>query len=221
MGEGRVRPAVKICGITRLDDAAAVGAAGADFVGAVLTRGLRRSVAPDIAGRFPAVAGRPLVGVTVDESLETLVALARSTGAAVLQLHGAEPPSLLAALRDEGEWEVWKAVKVRTVEGALDAVHRYRDVADGLLLDGWHPELDGGSGARFPWDLVESVRHLFPDELRLVVAGGLDPDNVNEAADRLRPDVVDVSSGVERALGIKDPARIRAFIRAAKGAEVA
>lgn len=216
MDDGRAAPRVKICGITRVDDAAVAGRAGADYVGAVLTAGLRRSVAPEVAARFPGAAGRPLVGVTVDEPLPHLVELARRAGASVLQLHGGEEPALVAALREEGEWEVWKALTVRTAGQALAEVDRYAGLIDGVVLDGWHPEHAGGAGVRFPWELVESVRHRFPGEMRLIVAGGLVADNVADASARLAPDVVDVSSGVERSVGVKDPALVRAFIGAAQ-----
>lgn len=214
--ESPVRVRTKICGITRVDDAGLAGRAGADYVGAILTKGYRRSVPPETAAGFPEAAGRPLVAVTVDETLGDLVALARRSGASVLQLHGDEPPETLAALRNEGEWELWKALRVRSAGAVLSALDRYGAVADGMLLDGWHPEHRGGSGIRFPWDLVEPVRDRFPPGIRFVAAGGLQPDNVAEAVRRLRPDVVDVSSGVEISYGIKDAARVRAFIRNAR-----
>lgn len=200
----------------RVEDAGLAGRAGADFVGAILTEGYRRSVAPDLAAKFSDESGCRLVGVTVDESLERLAHLARSSGASVLQLHGDEPPELLTALRGEGDWELWKAVRVRSAEAVLAALDRYAEVADGMLLDGWHPEHRGGSGVRFPWDLIEPVRAQFPDGVRFIAAGGLQPDNVAEAVERLRPDVVDVSSGVEVSHGVKDAARVRAFIRNAR-----
>ncbi len=216
MTESSSRVRTKICGITRVGDAGLAGRAGADYVGAILTAGYRRSVTPEAAADFPEAAGRPLVAVTVDETLAGLVTLARRSGASVLQLHGDEPPETLAALRNEGEWELWKALRVRSAGAVLSALDRYGAVADGMLLDGWHPEHRGGSGIRFPWDLVEPVRDRFPPGIRFIAAGGLQPDNVAEAVRRLRPDVVDVSSGVEISHGIKDAARVRAFIRNAR-----
>jgi phosphoribosylanthranilate isomerase len=210
----RVR--TKICGVTRVIDAGLAGRAGADFVGAILSAGFSRSVSTVLAARFSEASGRPLVGVTVDEELPDLVSLARRSGAQVLQLHGGEPPEFLEALAGEGEWELWKALRVRSAEEVLDALDRYGSVADGILLDGWHPEVQGGSGIRFPWDLVAPLRDRFPAGVRFVAAGGLQPENVAEAVRRLRPDVVDVSSGVEVSRGIKDAARVRAFIRNAQ-----
>ena len=107
---------------------------------------------------------------------------------------------------------------MRTTDEVLVALEAFAGVADGLLLDGWHPEHAGGSGVRFPWDLVEPVRYRFPEGLTFVAAGGLRPSNVAEAVERLDPDVVDVSSGVEISPGVKDAGRIHAFIRNARAA---
>ncbi|NNK64756.1 MAG: phosphoribosylanthranilate isomerase [Gemmatimonadetes bacterium] len=206
-------PRTKICGLTRIDDAGLAGRAGADFVGAILSPGYGRSVQPETAARFAEVSGRPLVAVTVDADVADLIEVAGRSGASVLQLHGDEPVERLAELRDAGDWELWKALRVRTADEVRAALDRFGEAADGLVLDGWHPEHRGGSGIRFPWDLVEPLRREFPAGLRFISAGGLQPDNVAEAVQRLSPDVVDVSSGVEIEHGIKDPARVRAFIR--------
>jgi phosphoribosylanthranilate isomerase len=160
--------------------------------------------------------GLPVVAVTVNEPLDRLLELAEGTGAHVLQLHGEEPPELLAALRERGPWKLWKCLRVRTEGEVPEGIRNYGPVADGLLLDGWHPEHRGGSGVRFPWDLLEPQRDAFPPALDFIAAGGLTPENVAEAVRRMRPDMVDVSSGVEIETGVKDPARIRAFIENAK-----
>lgn len=206
------RVKVKICGITRTSDAVLAQRAGADYVGAILSPGYGRSVAPEKAATFAAETGLPLVGVTVDEPLPALAGAARTAGVSVLQLHGSESPERLEAIRAEGAWELWKALRVRTAAEVEEALDLFGSVADGLLLDGWHPEHRGGSGVRFPWDLVEPLRPRFPSGLRFVAAGGLQADNVGEAVRRLRPHVVDVSSGVEITVGIKDAGRVRAFI---------
>jgi phosphoribosylanthranilate isomerase len=216
--EDRLGPEVKICGITRLEDALAAAHAGADYLGAILSTGFRRSVEPGLATRYPGETGRPLVGVLVDETPSRAAQLARATGASVLQLHGNETPRVLEALRELGSWRLWKALRVRTAAEVREALDLYGPLADGLLLDGWHPEHRGGSGVRFPWDLVAPLRDEFPGHLTFIAAGGLQPDNVGEAVRRLRPDVVDVSSGVEIRPGIKDAGRVRSFIRMARNA---
>ena len=160
----------------------------------------------------------PVVAVTVNEPAARLAQIARTAGAAVLQLHGEESPEVLRILRDAGDWKLWKALRVRTADEVLEALARYGDVADAILLDGWHPEHRGGSGSRFPWDVVSPLRGEFPEATELVAAGGLTPSNVAEAVRALRPDVVDVSSGVEMEKGRKDAGRMRTFIENAKRA---
>ncbi len=209
---------VKICGLMRLDDARMAARAGATYLGAILSEGFRRSVVPGLAAEYREETGCSLVGVVVDETPSRAAQLARATRAEVLQLHGSEPPKVLESLRGLGDWQIWKALRIRQADEVLQALERYDGLADALLLDGWHPEHQGGSGARFPWDLVEPVRDRFPAGLRFVAAGGLQPSNVAEVVRRLRPDVVDVSSGVEIRPGIKDPGRVRAFIRNARAA---
>lgn len=215
-GAGGIR--VKICGVTRTEDAIVAAHAGADYVGAILSEGFGRSVPVENAVAYGAETGLPIVGVTVDESLETLVRLGEEAELSVVQLHGSESPDLVRRLREAGPWRVWKALRVRSSDEIEEAFARFGGVADGLLLDGWHPEHRGGSGVRFPWDLLSPLRGGFPDGLTFIAAGGLTPENVGEAIRHMRPDVVDVSSGVEIAHGVKEPGRVRSFVRGARSA---
>lgn len=209
---------VKICGLTRLEDALSAAAAGADYLGFIASAGHGRSAPAGLGAELARETNLPVVAVVVDEPLDRVVALARTARASVVQLHGGESPEEMAALRDRGPWKLWKALRVRTGAEVEDGIRRYGTVADGLLLDGWHPGLAGGSGTRFPWEVVGQVRGAFPPGLDFIAAGGLHAGNVAEAVERMRPDVVDVSSGVETSPGIKDPARIRSFIENAKRA---
>ncbi len=202
------RMVVKICGITRTEDAVVAAHAGADYLGAILSMGFGRSVPIENALEY-----RKIV-----ETLEKLVRIGEEAELSVLQLHGGESAEQVARVRDAGPWLVWKALRVRTAEEIEEALARYGDVADGLLLDGWHPEHRGGSGVRFPWDLVSPLRGRFPDGLTFIAAGGLTPENVGDAVRNMRPDVVDVSSGVEIAHGVKEPGRVRSFVRGARSA---
>lgn len=213
-GPGPTR--VKICGLTRLEDAVAAAEVGADYLGIIASRGFGRSVPPGFGALVAGETGRSVVAVTVDEPLDAVVAVAGASRAAVLQLHGREHPDHLRRLRRRGPWKLWKAGRVRTLDEARRFVDRYAGVADGLLLDGWHPHLPGGTGTRVPWSAVESLGERIPDRVEFVLAGGLTPESVGEALARVAPDTVDVSSGVEVAPGRKDPARIRAFVQAAR-----
>ncbi len=210
------KPRVKICGLMRPGDAEFADAAGADFVGVVLAEGFGRSVDAAQAARILQYVRRAnRVTVRVDDPYDRIMAEADALGAGVVQLHGDEPPEAAARIR-AGGLRVWKAVKVRGVDDVTEAVSRYAGAVDGLLLDGWHPESVGGSGTTFEWGDVAAVRAQIPKRLELVAAGGLTPANVAEAVRVICPDVVDVSSGVESALGHKDVERVRAFIDAAQ-----
>ena len=206
---------VKVCGLTRHEDARAATEAGAAFLGAVFAPGGRRTVTPEAArvifGDLPARR----VGVFVDASLEELEAAARAAGLHVLQLHGDETPELAAGLRARG-WTVWKALRPRTGAEFAAEAPRWAGSVDALLLDGFSTAARGGTGAEFPWTEVAENLDALPAGVSLITAGGLRPDNVAQAAGILHPDVVDVSSGVESSPGIKDADAIRRFITAVR-----
>lgn len=211
---------VKICGLTRAEDARAAEEAGARYGGVILAPGGRRSILPAAAAALFRGSALRRVGVFVDAEPGTLRRGARAAGLHVVQLHGEEAPGAAAALRAEAEWEVWKAVRPRDVAEFRAAVARYAGSVDALLLDGWSPDAPGGTGASFPWEEVAAARAELPADTRLVVAGGLRPDNVATAVRLLRPDAVDVSSGVELRPGVKDAAAVRAFVSAAGGGDL-
>jgi len=202
---------VKICGVTRLEDAKEAWAAGADALGLNFYPRSPRYVEPAVAAALartrPALGA--VVGVFVNESAEIIRARVRECGLTVVQLHGDEPPEACAgfgvpvikALRVRGPEDVAKA---RTYVGAGDVAT--------LLLDGAAPGY-GGGGVTFDWSLVA---RLTDAGLPVLVAGGLGPDNVAQAVRATRPYGVDVASGVESSPGIKDARAVRAFIRNAK-----
>lgn len=211
-------PAVKICGVCRPADAAHAAAMGADYLGVVLAPGGPRT--RDVASAqeiFEAGQGPGRVAVFVDAPLAVLLEAAERLRLDALQLHGSEPPELAASLRERG-LRVWKALRPRSAGELKKGLERYRDAADAVLLDGFHPGAAGGTGVRFDWDAAATLRAEVMPPLRLVVAGGLTPANVAGAVARLTPDIVDVSSGVELRPGEKDPERVEAFIAAARAA---
>ena len=209
------RPEVKICGLTRRVDAEVAEASGASYVGAIFVPGTPREVLPETAASLAESVRIPLIAVVADLRATEIGRIARRAGAKGIQLHGSEPPHLIQALRGEGEWELWKAIRVRSERDILDACHRFGELVDLLLFDGWQAGRLGGTGTPFPWDTLGSVREEIPSHVRVGVAGGLFPGNVREAALRLDPDLVDVSSGVESAPGIKDPQRVKDFVEKA------
>ncbi len=210
---------IKICGITTPEDAVAARELGADYLGVILSQGFPRSVLPDEAVDIGLVAGAPLVAVLVDESLDEAERIAGLSGASVIQLNGAEDSEYATELRRRGMWAIWKAVRVQSPEDVTRAAEALGASVDGLHLDGWHPDLPGGTGSSFSWEDVSVVRNQLPAALKVIVAGGLTPGNVADAVHALRPDVVDVSSGVELNVRRKDPELIRAFVRNARGEE--
>lgn len=207
---------VKICGIREPADAAAAAEAGADYLGVVFALKLRRVTPGEAAAALEATDGRAAgVGVFVDASVDTVLAFREVAGFSIAQLHGTEPPDICDALRGEG-LGVWKALRPRDRE-ELTALHdRYAGVADGLLIEGFSPRAPGGTGTSFPHEWVDAVRTATGPAI--ILAGGLDPGNVAQAIERVAPDVVDVSSGVESEPGVKDIDLIRGFVATAKAA---
>jgi phosphoribosylanthranilate isomerase len=212
LGVGVSTTKVKICGLTRRRDALEAAGAGADYLGVVLVPDTPRCRSPQEARAIFDGIRVPSVVVVSNQAMSDVVYAARTSGADVIQLHGDESPHLVEALRQEGPWEVWKALRVRNASGVHEGFARFGQVADGVLLDGWHPERAGGTGIKFSWEAVAGVRDEVPEGLLLAVAGGLTPENVSDAVACLRPHLVDVSSGVEKEPGIKSPSKIESFI---------
>lgn len=210
-------PDVKICGLTRRGDAEMAVDEGASYLGIVLVPGTPRALSASEGRKVVSELDVPVVAVMADPSIEEAVASANGLRASVIQLHGDEDPRLIRTLREEGPWNIWKALRVKDVGTLAGEIARFSPFVDGILLDSWHPRRRGGTGKRFSWADAEAVRSEFPLELRLIAAGGLNPDNVQEAVRRLTPHVVDVSSGVEDTPGIKSRERVAAFIRAVAG----
>lgn len=210
---------IKICGLTRAEDARAAELAGARFGGVVLAPGGRRTVSIERAADVFRGSSLLRCGVFVDARIGDLAGAIDALELHVAQLHGDETPEFARAVRSGGV-AVWKAVRPRSGADFVREVERFTGSVDGLLLDGWSPLAPGGTGRPFPWREVEPHRHMLDSSVRLIVAGGLNAANVAEAISILRPDVVDVSSGVETSPGIKDPTSIGEFAAVVRGVQV-
>ena len=199
---------LKVCGITRPEDAELAVEAGAWALGFILWPGSRRAVEPALAAGIARAVRRraQLVGVFVNPTLDEVARTADLIGLTHLQLHGDEGPSFCAAAGQRTGARVIKAVRVRSRADVVDAERFHTELH---LLD------SPGNGRTWDWSLAASRRSRAP----LVVAGGLTPDNVGEAIAVARPWAVDVASGVEAAPGVKDPARVRAFAEAVAAAD--
>ena len=204
---------VKVCGLRSADDALAAQESGASYLGMILSQGFGRSLVPDEAADIARTVDTPIVTVVVDEAIDEVHQMADLVGASVIQLHGQESPAFVRELRSRGAWAIWKALRVREPEEVTRALGPFGGLVDGLLLDAWHPEQPGGGGVSFRWEAFSEVRDSFDRGVTFILAGGLTPINVQRAVYVLSPDVVDVSSGVELALGSKDPNLMRAFVR--------
>lgn len=206
---------VKICGLRCRGDLDATAAAGAAYGGLVFFPPSPRHVSLADA-RWIAAArpeGLPLVALTVDATDAELEAVVEAIPISMLQLHGAESPERVAEVRARFGVPVMKAVGVAE-EGDLDGLPDYADIVDMLLIDArpaQDADLPGGNGIAFDWRLIRGRRWPAP----WMLAGGLTPENVAEAVRLTGAERVDVSSGVERARGLKDPERIARFVRAA------
>ncbi|WP_338468065.1 phosphoribosylanthranilate isomerase [Novosphingobium sp. ZN18A2] len=210
-------PAIKICGIRTTEALDAAVAADAEYIGLNFFAKSPRSVSPEQAAALVARAsGRTrVVGLFVDPEPAEVDAVLAMAALDVIQLHGKEAPDLCARIRSGTGREVWKAIGVRK-RTDLDAAQAYAGAADLALYDAKPPEgapLPGGTGLRIDWNLMKGAHHL----LRWGLAGGLTPENVAEAAAITGAMLVDTSSGVESAPGVKDTAKIAAFCRAARG----
>jgi phosphoribosylanthranilate isomerase len=207
---------VKICGITTPEDARLAVDAGADAVGFVFWFMSPRKVDPARAAAIVRELPAPVlrVGVFVDAPRDEMLRICDEVGLDLLQLHGEEP---LEALVDPPR-PALKAVRVGKQFAPEEAL-RYASRAAGLVVDTRLPgetQLPGGTGVPFDWSLVAGLADRVGF---LMLAGGLSPENVAQAVRAVRPHAVDVSSGVERMPGRKDPARVRAFVEAARAAE--
>lgn len=214
-----MRVEAKICGLCRPEDARAAAEAGSDYLGVVFAAGPRRRTLEQARSIFDDLPARR-VGVFVDAEVPELLEVAATLELDAVQVHGSEDPEYCARVREAGDWAVWKAVRIRGDADLPEALSRYPDSVDALLLEGHSQRGHGGVGARFRWALAREARASWPAGLRMILAGGLDPENVVEAIESVRPDLVDVSSGVEREVGRKDPNAIRAFLEAASRARV-
>lgn len=203
---------IKICGITRPEDAQAAVVGGADAIGMVFYRESPRAVSAERAREIVAVVPPfvTIVGLFVDEPASGVLRILEDVPIDLLQFHGEEPPEYCRQF--DRPWI--KALRVRPGVDIWGESVRYRS-GRGVLLDTWHEGRAGGTGKTFDWEQAREAPQP------VVLAGGLDAANVGDAITMLRPAAVDVSSGVESAPGIKDVTAIQRFIEAVKNADKA
>jgi phosphoribosylanthranilate isomerase len=196
---------VKICGISDVAGAEAAVKAGADLIGFHFCSSLRR-VTPEQAKAIAGGLALPpvLVGVFIDQGPDEIRQIAEFVGLDLLQLHGSEPPGF------EAGRPVMKVLKVK--DGKIPDADAWPDP---VMLDSWSADQRGGTGVSWDWELARPLLRT----RKVFIAGGLEPGNVGNVVSRFQPYGVDVSSGVEASVRVKDPDKVRAFVHAVRLAE--
>ena len=199
---------IKICGITNLEDALAATDYGADALGFVFHKKSPRNVTPETAKKI--ISELPpyitTVGVFVNEKKDDIEKIVRFSGLDIIQLHGSEPPEMCRMCR-----KVIKAIRVKDLT-SLEPLNKYKVSA--FLLDTYSPNATGGTGRIFNWDIAVEAKKMG----RIILAGGLTPENVAEAIRWVMPFAVDAATGVESKTGKKDHKKLRQFIESARKA---
>jgi len=205
-----MRTRAKICGITRVEDVHAVANAGCDAIGFVFYPPSPRHVtleqAEILIQSVPAYV--QAVGLFVNSHADEIQAILNKIPLDILQFHGDETPEQCQAIAQQVGRRWYKAIQVKPDLDVVAEIQRYQDAgASAVLLDAWHPDLKGGTGHSFDWDTFPKLN------IPLILAGGLNPDNIEQAILTTQAYAVDVSGGVESAKGIKDQQLIERFMQ--------
>ena len=206
---------VKICGITTVEQGEAIASLGATALGYICVEKSPRYITPEhiapiTAAVFQSAPDAEHFGVFANASLSEILAVTQTAGLTVIQLHGDETPALCRLLRDALEHsglpkvKLVKAIRVRTNDD-LETALSYEPAVDMLLLDAYHPDQLGGTGKTLDWRSLQTFAPTRP----WFLAGGLNPDNVLTALNKLSPNGIDLSSGVEKSPGDKDLSKVR------------
>lgn len=205
-----MRTRAKICGITRVEDVHAVVNAGADAIGFVFYPPSPRAVtAAQAAQLVQAIAPYvQVVGLFVNHSADEIQDILQTVHLDIVQFHGDETPEQCQTIAQQVGRRWYKAIQVKPDLDVVTEIQRYQDAgASAVLLDAWHPDLKGGTGHSFDWETFPKL------DIPLILAGGLNPDNIEQAILTTQAYAVDVSGGVESAKGIKDQQLIERFMQ--------
>lgn len=206
---------IKICGITNIEDALTAVEAGADALGFVFAESPRKidvDTARDIIEHLPESVAS--VGVFANQDVDEIIAVIKHTGLQLAQLHGEIDHKFCALSKEIGCERVVRALRIRSIDDISRAAQDLSKCGCGAILLDAHVEgMMGGTGKTFDWDLAIEARSIGKP---IILAGGLTPDNVEEAVRKVHPYAVDVSTGVEASPGKKDHEKIKEFIRNAR-----
>ena len=204
----------KICGLTRAQDAAVAVAAGADYLGVVFAGGPRQATPQAAAEVRAAASGVTVFGVFGEQAVDEILRISGAARLGGAQLHGTYRPEDASRLRAEG-LQVWRVARLAGFDD-LGLLREFAMEADAVLVEPRAAHATGGTGIALDHALAHEARTRLAD-VTMVLAGGLTPETVAAAVTLVRPDIVDVSSGVERLPGIKDPHKIARFLEAVVG----
>jgi len=205
-----MRTRAKICGITRVEDVQAVADAGCDAIGFVFyppsPRSVNQAQAEALVKAVPAYI--QVVGLFVNSTAYEIQDILKTVPLDILQFHGDESPEQCQAIAQQVGRRWYKAIQVKPDLDVVAEIQHYQAAgASAVLLDAWHPDLKGGTGHSFDWSTFPQL------DIPLILAGGLNPDNIEEAIHTTQAYAVDVSGGVESAKGIKDQQLIERFMQ--------
>jgi len=212
----RLTPSVKICGLKTKPDIQTAIDNGADFLGFIFFPPSPRNISPQQAQEISANVPTNIkkVAVIVDMSEDDIYSLLSQFDADIIQMHGEESPEFVQNIKDRFKLPIIKAIPVED-KNNLEEIEKYKDIADYIMLDKKPDITDGipgGTGKSFNWDILKNTD--LPNNW--ILSGGLNIDNVTQAIEQTGASFIDVSSGVEKARGVKDPELIKAFLQKAK-----
>ncbi len=207
---------VKICGLTRPADAALAAAHGAWRLGVIFAGGPRLVDVARAREIVAAADGVPVLGVFGTQPVGTILKTVHGAGLAGVQLHGSYDIDQARQLGAAG-LEVWRVLALDAASARREVVAEFARAADAVLVEAARPGGAGGRGIPVPVELARQARALVPEPVRFVLAGGLTPETVGAAISVVRPDAVDVSSGIESSPGIKDSVRVIQFLENVRG----
>lgn len=208
------KPLIKICGITRAEDAAHAANTGADFLGFIFVKNTPRYITPEAAAQISMKVTQPkYVGVFMNDEADLINKISQTANLSYVQLHGDESPEFCERIN----LPVIKAFRIKpgmSEDDIISLLSPYKRVAEYVLLDAWDANAAGGTGLRFDWNSAAKIHASF----KMFLAGGINPQNADGAVRLVQPAGLDVSSGVEDSPGIKNHGKIKNLIEAVQKA---
>ncbi len=212
---------IKFCGMTKRADVVVASELGATHIGVILAESPRQVTPSQANELFSAAPGMRRVGVFRHRPVSEVLDAARAASLHVIQMHGRFSPDDVMRLREGFDGELWSVLPIETGDTAIsEDLDAFSDLVDAILLDTVAAGMSGGTGVAFNWEAAQPLARKLAERTTVVLAGGLNPDNVAEAIRTLAPAIVDVSSGVESSPGIKDRSRMKAFAESVASASI-